>query len=190
MGRVRRIAHPGDSSSAGAGTAPDISTSTTEDWIPPNITFRRPSGWKSTAQALVCGLEMGRPGESTRRPWKFARHHHSAITRFGQFSVKVHTKLDGTAILTRWLEITNTGKTTGSAGRGMSMERGVAEDRALAFAYERYQTTPVFPGIFRHSELGRRRRLSTGTTCRRRDTGLTDAIAAAAIANRCSCCGK
>ena len=88
------------------------------------------------------GLEKKSTGPGSLEAVVTLRHNFRPVT------VKVHTKLDGTAILTRWLEITQHRQTARCLGRRLPLERGSARDQALAVACRRHELTLVLIRLF------------------------------------------
>ena len=77
--------------------------------IPPNITSRKLSGWISTARRWL-PTGSGEASRKRRRTMEIRTSPSRCITRFVPSRSKSTPSSMARAILTRWLEITNTGK--------------------------------------------------------------------------------
>lgn len=74
-------------------------------------------------------------------------------------TVRVHTQLDGTPVLTRWLEVTNTGQQPAALSAGCSWSGVLQKTPRSAFAHRRQRPATLFGGLLRQPSLGLRRRL-------------------------------
>ncbi len=160
------------------------------------------SAWDSvrmdtTAHAMPQSFGLEIDGQSLGSHWDFVgieRLDDAAAAegvirlrhRVRPISVAVHTRLDGTCVMTRWLEITNTADRPAAlssvapwSGLLQTVRRWVAHLPDAADPCSASATSPATAGAMRGA--------SSGNHCPSADTASMAAIAGTAIATPCSC---